>query len=90
MIYLVKMLRLCSDFSDNVQNVQILFRMFRQYSDSELFGQCSECSDTVQNVQTIFRLCSVNVQNGQYFQSMFRMFRICPEFSVNVQNLLSL
>ena len=44
------MYRLCSDFSDNVQN---LFRLFRQ---------CSECSESVRNVQ-IFQACSDSVQN---------------------------
>jgi hypothetical protein len=95
MIYLVNMFRLCSDFSDNFQNVQNRIRLFRQ---------CSECSDTVQNVQT-FQTCSNSVQNlfrhvqtlfiqcseclesVQNFQSMFRMFRICSDFSDNVQNM---
>jgi hypothetical protein len=74
MIYLVKMFRLCSDFSecsdfsDNVQNFQSMFRMFRI---------CSEFSVNVQNVQnfqSMFRICSefaVNVQN------IHSMFRIC-------------
>jgi hypothetical protein len=75
MIYLVKMFRLCSDFSEcsdffrqcsefsvNVQNVQNLFR---------IFSQCSECSEFSVNVQNLFRICSQ-----------------CSEYSFNVQNLL--
>ena len=70
--------RQCSDFSDNVQNVQTLFRLSRQ---------CSECSESVQNVQSLSRLfsqcseCSESVQN---FQSMFRIFSQCSEFSDSV------
>ena len=67
-----------------VQNVQNLFTLFRQ---------CSDTSDNVQNFQSMFRIfsqcseCSESVQN---FQSMFRMFRICSEFSVQVQNVQNL
>jgi hypothetical protein len=74
-----RMFRICSEFSDNVQN---LFRPFRQ---------CSECSDTAQNVQTfqtMFRLCSECSESVQNVQSMFRMFRIfsqCSECSESVQ-----
>ena len=82
------MYRLCSDFSDNVQN---LFRLFRQ---------CSECSESVRNVQifqacsdsvqNLFRIfsqcseCSDTVQNVQTFQTMFRL---CSDNVQNVQNL---
>jgi len=38
------MIRICSDFSDNAQKVQNLFRHFRQ------------CSESVQNIQSMFRM----------------------------------
>ena len=66
---------ICSDFSDNVQN---------------LFSQCSESVQNFQSMFRIFSQrseCSESVKN---FQSMFRMFRICSEFSVNVQNVQNL
>jgi len=59
---MLRMFRICSEFSVNVQNFQSMFKMFRI------------CSDNVQNVQTfqtMFRLCSVNVQN---VQNLFRLF----------------
>ena len=37
--------------------------------------------------QTLFRQCSDSVQT---FQKMFRMFRICSDFSNNAQNLFRL
>ena len=71
MIYLLKMFRICSEFSVNVQNNQNLFRMFR------IFSQCSEFS-------VMFRLCSVNVQNlFKIFSQCSEfsvMFRLCSEY----------
>ena len=57
MLYLAKMHRLSSDYSQNVQN---LLRLFRQ---------CTECSESIQTMfrffQTIFRLCSEFADNAQ-------------------------
>jgi len=68
MIYSVKMFRLCSDFSDNVQNFQSMFRI---------------CSDNVQTVQSMFRICSefsVNVQNVQTFSEFLAQKLVYSEF----------
>jgi hypothetical protein len=96
------MLRICSDFSNNAQNVQNLFWNCSQWSEfsdnvqtmfricSKRFRQCSECSDfsgNVQNVQNLFLHCS---SFSDSVQTMFRILRICSEFSVNVQNVQNL
>jgi hypothetical protein len=75
MIYLVKMFRQWSEWSDYAQTFQWMFSMFRI------------CSDSVQNFQTMFRLCSVNVEN---VQNMFRIFSQCSECSESVQNVQNL
>ena len=75
------MFRICSDFSDNVQNVQTFHTMFRI---------CSDFPDNVQNVQTfqtifrMFRICSDFSDNVQNVQNLFRIFSQCSECSDSV------
>ena len=55
MLFLAKMIRLCSD---NVHNAQNLLRPFRQGS---------ECSDSSDNVPTLFKQYSESVQHFSEF-----------------------
>ena len=84
MIYSEKMFRLCSecaDFSDNVQNVQTLFRLFR------MLGICSYFSDNVQNVPNLFRYCSECSVFSDNAQTLFSQCSECSESVQTFQNL---
>jgi len=62
------MIRICSDFSDNVQNVQNMFRPFRQ---------CSEAVQNFQSMLIMFRICSDFFRISSTKTGLFRMSWLC-------------
>jgi hypothetical protein len=71
-----RMFWICSNFSDNAENVQNLFR-------KSII--CSECSVNVQNVQNMFRIFSQCSECSKSVQTQFRMFRFFRQCSDSVQ-----